>query len=109
MRSSIVVLGGLGLMLAACNAPGSGPAPQMPAGTPSASSSTIAPVQGQDDMGPGRAGAGVMGSPTAGTGTISPIQGGDSQPPRPGMGRSTAGSSTTSPVQGQDDMGTGRR
>ncbi|MCI0756541.1 hypothetical protein [Teichococcus vastitatis] len=115
MRTSLVLLSGLGLMLAACNSGGPNGAgiTPLPAGTAPNSSSTISPIQGQDDLGPGRAGAGSSsegrGAPTAGTGTINPIQGNNSQPARPGMGSPSAGSSTTSPIQGQDDRGPGIR
>ncbi|KAA2213703.1 hypothetical protein [Teichococcus oryzae] len=114
MRPSLLLVGGLGLMLAACGSPsgppsGAGVTP-LPPGTPSNASSTTSPIQGQDDLGPGRAGSGLAtGVPSAGTGRINPTQGSSSQPPRPGIGRPAAQSGTISPIQGQDDRGPGAR
>lgn len=99
MRVSFALVGGLGLMLAAC-APGQ-PSGSSGAGIPSAGTGTISPIQGQSDQ-PARPGMGV---PSAGTGSISPVQGQDDQPAKPGMGTPSARTGSVVPVQGQDDAG----
>lgn len=113
MRTSLALLAGLGLTMAAC-APGAGrgPANTPPVGSafptpgvPTAETGTISPIEGQSETAPRSSFRGV---PSAQTGTISPIEGQNSTAPRsPFPGVPSARSGTISPIEGQSDRGPG--